>query len=286
MGWAKGLGADLTRQIEDIVEPTDIFEVEATINERGWSAVPLPTSHDDSFGQTNKTIHFLDPIPAPILSNNFSPSDLRNLSILSYFHAVFLHTQPKNFAQTSATSWDTELPLCAQAPYEVDWTKALDKVFLAGAGAEDVVIPEIGRVLNGAVVGLVSSDPGAIDVDVERNTSTSTIPYTQGASIVSPTMSVCHGLALIRAISPTSTHMQILTPLPRHLLANCRVMVKGELELPIWGMLDYRSLAGDGSGAIAGVEKGKVPYLQWGKGEGIGAERRRTRRNLMRKGQM
>ena len=29
MGWNKGLGADLTRQIEDMVEPTDIFEFEA-----------------------------------------------------------------------------------------------------------------------------------------------------------------------------------------------------------------------------------------------------------------
>ena len=35
-----------------------------------------------------------------------------------------------------------------------------------------------------------------------------------------------------------------------------------------------------------GAEQGKVPYLQWGKREGLGGERRRVRRNLMRKGQM
>jgi polynucleotide 5'-hydroxyl-kinase GRC3/NOL9 len=58
-------------------------------------------------------------------------------------------------------------------------------------------------------------------------------------------------------------------------------MVKGELELPVWGMLDFKE-----RDTIAGIEKSKVPYLQWGKGEGIGGERRRVRRNLMRKGQL
>jgi polynucleotide 5'-hydroxyl-kinase GRC3/NOL9 len=77
--------------------------------------------------------------------------------------------------------------------------------------------------------------------------------------------------------------MHILTPVPPHLFSKCRVLVKGEMELPLWGMLDFRS---DVEGVIAGVEKAKVPYLQWGKGEGLGGEKRRVRRNLMRKGQM
>jgi len=149
---------------------------------------------------------------------------------------------------------------------------------------EDVVPTEIGRVLNGAVVGLVSCEPGAIDVDMDSSPSDQTIPFIQGASPVSPSISTCHGLALVRAVSPNSTHMHILTPLPPYLLAKCRVMIKGELELPVWGMLDFRSDGGEGS--IAGIEKTKVPYLQWGKGEGIGGDRRRVRRNLMRKGQM
>ena len=47
-------------------------------------------------------------------------------------------------------------------------------------------------------------------------------------------------------------------------------------------MLDFR----EDEGGVAGVEKGQVPYLQWEKGEGLGSERRRVRRNLMRKAQM
>jgi polynucleotide 5'-hydroxyl-kinase GRC3/NOL9 len=59
------------------------------------------------------------------------------------------------------------------------------------------------------------------------------------------------------------------------------VLVKGELELLIWGMLDF----GGAAGGVAGVEKGKVPYLQWGKGRVL-AEAQTSEAELMRKGQM
>lgn len=77
--------------------------------------------------------------------------------------------------------------------------------------------------------------------------------------------------------------MHVLTPLPPSSLAKCRVLVKGEVELPIWGMLDFREPE---EGVLAGFEKQKMPYLQWGKSEGVGVEKRRVRRNLMRRGQM
>ena len=76
--------------------------------------------------------------------------------------------------------------------------------------------------------------------------------------------------------------MHLLTPVPPALLSGVRVLIKGELELPVWGMLDFRSAQGN----IAGVERDKVPFLRWGKSEGAGAERRRVRRNIMRRGQM
>jgi polynucleotide 5'-hydroxyl-kinase GRC3/NOL9 len=278
MGWDKGLGADLTRQIEDMVAPTNVFEV--LVFERGWPAVAsLPKK--DLFTESNTRLHTLEPIAASILVNNYSPADHRIISILSYFHAVFPPSRSSDFQQISASSWDTALPLCARPPYEVDWTQALDKVFLTGTGMEDVIPSEIARVLNGAIVGLVGCEPGAIDLDVNSDSFRNDIPYTQGAPAVSPFISSCRGLALVRSVSSTCTHMHILTPLPPHLFATCRVMVKGELELPVWGMLDFKE-----RDTIAGIEKSKVPYLQWGKGEGIGGERRRVRRNLMRKGQL
>ncbi|KAJ7765438.1 hypothetical protein DFH07DRAFT_810597 [Mycena maculata] len=287
MGWTKGLGADLTLKIEDLVHPTDIFEVEAPFYEHSSSFEAAPSSANPP---PNAKLHLLQPIAPSVLSTNYSASDHRSITILSYFHAIFPRTALTELRQFTATMWNTMLPLCAYPPYEVDWSLALDKITLCGGGTEDVVLSEIDRVLNGALVGLVSYEPGSLEIDNISGSTMGThvevvspLPYTQGSAAPSPSTSMCHGLALIRAISPSSPHMHIITPLPPQLFSKCRVLVKGEMELPVWGMLDFRS---DNDGDIAGVEKSKVPYMQWGKGEGLGGEKRRVRRNLMRKGQM
>ena len=67
----------------------------------------------------------------------------------------------------------------------------------------------------------------------------------------------------------------ILTPVPPTFLKYSRVFVKGEMELPVWGMLDY---------AVGGDEdKGKTGALEveWRR-----VPRRRVRRNPMRKAQI
>ncbi|KAF7308571.1 Fungal-trans domain-containing protein [Mycena chlorophos] len=256
MGWVKGLGADLGQRIEEFVQPTDIIEFHLT------ASPPTPSSL--------ATLHVLEPIAPSILTANYTAADHRAIACLSYFHA--------DFTTPPAVTWDTSRPLCAQRPYEVDWSVALDKFVLCGPGSEDVVPTEITRVLNGAVVGLVEVEPGTLE-DTE---STSEVPYTQGGQLPSPSTSRCHGLAIIRSVSPTSSHLHLLTPLPVHLLSRCRVLVKGEMELPIWAMLDFTSTE---EGEVAGTEKARVPYLQWTKSEGLGGERRHIRRTLMRKSQ-
>jgi polynucleotide 5'-hydroxyl-kinase GRC3/NOL9 len=277
MGWTKGLGIELARKIEEIVNATDIFEFSNSAKLIGR------TSRLSSSMPSNNKTHHLEPISPSVLSPKYTAADYRTLAILSYFFAVFPSRPGNELVQVSATSWDTSLPLCAHPPYEVDWSAALDKVILVGAGAEDVVHEEIERVLNAAVVALVACAPGAAIFDEEGHSPPQDVlPYSQGHSPPPPSSSTCHGLALIRGVSPKSTHFHLLTPLPAHLLAKCRVFVKGELELPIWGFLDHKGINGE----VAGVEEGKVPYLQWGKAQGIGSERRKIRRNLMRKSQI
>ena len=288
MGWNKGLGADLALRIQEIAEPTDVFDIESPVIDPSWlvpyvSPPRLQEGREVSAQYGGSRLHALQPISTTVQMAIFSPADFRNLSILSYFHALFPLDIVPELRQVSAVSWNIALPLCAQPPYEVDWNMAVEKVVLIGAGMEDVVPSEIERVLNGALVGLVSCEPGSLDEDTSMEVE-SRIPYTQGLSAPSPSTSVCRGLALVRALSPTSSHMHMVTPVPPHVLADGRVLVKGELELPIWGLLDFRNEGGEMT--TKGVDLQKAPFLRWGKNEGIGTERRRIRRNLMRKGQM
>ena len=317
MGWVKGLGADLNHKIESTLEPTDIFNIQAPLREAHQNPSPSYTPSyseihnsygafcsDVVMGAPATQIHVLDPAPNP-RTIGLTAADHRNIAFLSYFHALFpKHCCPSELDQITAYRWDTSRPLCAVPPFEVDCSLAFDGVALTGAGSEDVVEEEIGRVLNGAIVGLVACEPGMIN---EHGDSKSLrafgIPYTQGYNLPSPVSSRCVGLALIRGISspvpisepvpsttsPMKTFLHLLTPTPYSLLRQARVLVKGEVELPIWGMLDFRSFFKEEDiDDVAGVEPENVPYLQWGKApEGaFGAERRRVRRNLMRRGQM
>lgn len=315
MGWVKGLGADLNKKIENIVEPTTILDIQVPsrdvvkynpdfslgepINEESYNTCRAYSS-DPFVNNSTVGLHILEPVSPTLSATGLSATDYRNISILSYFHAIFPnHTTFDDFEQITALKWEISRPLCAIPPYEVDCGIAFDKIILIGAGSEDVVESEIGRVLNGAVVGLVTCEPIVNDEEIEsegQHVFTLGIPYTRGQSPPSPTSSSCVGLGIVRGVSPpssstsklTKTYLQLLTPLPRTLLSRSRVLVKGELKLPIWGMLDFQSFDGKEIGNIAGVELGNVPYLQWGKAtEGVfGAGKRRVRRNLMRKGQM
>ena len=271
MGWTKGLGADLNRKIEDMVEPSDVFEFENL-------------NHNSNFGSFHPTPNpgirrrHLPPAQ-PFTGSSHTPAELRALSLLSYFHTVQLPVQNDSHA---ARLWETETPLCAKVPYDVCTSIAFDKVILATPGMEDVVVAEIQNVLNGAVVALVESPEMDVTADhpPEADGGLDSL-YKQGTSPPSPFSSNCFGLALIRSLS--ATRMQLITPVPPELLGRCRVLIKGEVEIPIWGMLDLRAENNDN---VAGVGMTKVPYLRWGKTEGLGGGKKRIRRNLMRKSQL
>jgi polynucleotide 5'-hydroxyl-kinase GRC3/NOL9 len=255
MGWTKGLGIDLARQIEELVQPSDIFSFDITPSE-------------DAAEPGAPRLHPLEPFSP---SQRFSPSDHRALSILSYFHAIFPNLVP--LRQITASRWSTDLPLRARAPYELTSHLALDRIVLTGAGAEDVVRTELKRVLSGALVALVSGTPSP---PLEGNEEL----YTPGNSPPDPASSTCVGLAFVRAVSSDGSKLQLLTPVPPETLANARVMVMGELQLPVWAWLDFREAE---RGARSGVD---VPFLRWGRSAGAGSERRRVRRNIMRRSQM
>ncbi|KAI9512772.1 hypothetical protein F5148DRAFT_1161481 [Russula earlei] len=256
MGWTKGLGADLARRIEEFVQPSDIFSFDTfPIDNEAEPGAPL--------------VHVLEPIT---LLRRFTPSDHRALSLLSYLHAVF--PDPIPLRQTTASRWSTDLPLCTQPPYELTSLLALDRIVLVGAGAEDVVQTELPRVLAGALVALVSGPPSPEGCNKEEL-------YTPGSPPPDPSSSNCYGLALVRGVSHDVSKLQLLTPVPTETLANARILVMGELQLPVWGWLDFRGVEGGVTGPSM-----DVPFLRWGRTAGAGGERRRIRRNIMRRAQM
>ncbi|KAL5508618.1 GRC3 [Sanghuangporus vaninii] len=312
MGWLKGLGADLARRIEELVAPTNIYitQSEGSVADRDLRMEPLafPTvSPDDTHSTRSRTLE-VEAIPPSTQAARYTAADWRTLSLMSYFHSVPSTTQYRALParielpnpidldpREPLCTWKCQLPLVAQVPYSVSPAEAIDNVILVGAGMEDVVPSEIARVLNGAVVALVSCDANLADSNPQSN-SRAGLPYTQAAAPPDPSASTCIGLALIRGVSPSlivsegqpnpeNDVVHLLSPVPPALIVatSARCFVKGEIELPIWGMLDYRELEHSDPRAhkISGV-----PYLQWSKSEAIGAERRKVRRNIMRKGQI
>jgi polynucleotide 5'-hydroxyl-kinase GRC3/NOL9 len=305
MGWSKGLGVDLNSQIYAIVQPSTMFTLEGPGAEASWTRNLAASSGCTDGLQAlgvEAVVYSLEPIETGAVPKHWNPADNRALNLLSYFHANFPPTLDAR--NTTAITWQST-PLVAQPPYEVDWNIAFDQLVLIAPGAEDVVPGEVARVLNGAVIALVSCEPGTLNNELPADGSATSKGrnswcYIQNAEPPSPLSSNCLGMAVVRSVSSLDPPLeetrtlraQLLTPLPPVQLTRARVAVKGEIELPIWGMLDrnQNSVEGRGGEGIVDSDKVSVPYLRWG-GSGkdggvLGGERKRVRRNLMRRGQM
>jgi polynucleotide 5'-hydroxyl-kinase GRC3/NOL9 len=266
-GWNKGLGAESINFIESRVDPTHVYAFESS---RPESA--MVTGLEDRLYATN----YFSLEQIKLVKPEQGHADRRSLMVMSYFH---------HHHRTSTIRWNTDLPLCVQPPWEVTWADAIDRIVLIGSGSEDIVASEVLRVLNGAVVALVAIEPSASGW-LQEQVATKTVPYSQGATPPPPNCSKCVGFALVRGVRASSGSLHILTPVPLELLAQARILVMGEVKLPIWGMLDFRADAKTTT-QIAGVKEGAVPFLRWSAvpDETPGAKRLRVRRNLMRKNQ-
>jgi polynucleotide 5'-hydroxyl-kinase GRC3/NOL9 len=267
-GWNKGLGAESIHLIESQVDITHVYAFESNLPDGTGATGVEDNSHAINY-------FYLEPIK--LAKPDHGQADRRSLMIMSYFH----HLKGTN----NIIQWNTEFPLCVRPPWEVTWADAIDRIILMGSGSEDVVASEVLRVLNGAVVALVALEPSAPRW-LHEQASTKAVPYTQGAMPPPPNCSKCVGFALVRGVRASSGSLHILTPVPPELLAQARVLVMGEVKLPIWGMMDFRADA-KATNQIAGVKESAVPFLQWSVApdETPGAKRLRVRRNLMRKNQ-
>jgi polynucleotide 5'-hydroxyl-kinase GRC3/NOL9 len=152
---------------------------------------------------------------------------------------------------------------------------------MSGEGGEAILPSDLGLALNGNIVALVQVgdlDPHGSVYDPDLST-----PALEEMSYL--------GLALVRGLRRTPPNsegeqgytLHLLTPLPEEVLARANCIIRnGAVELPLCGMLDWRA---PNAPDLAGVKWEDVPYLDVSGVVGVGGERRRFRRNLMRKGQ-
>jgi polynucleotide 5'-hydroxyl-kinase GRC3/NOL9 len=275
-GWIKGLGADLLDQIEVMVEATHTFVFAANgfdIGEGDDSRmfagedydVPSEPAVSAGFG----TVIPLETAPASGLFSRFSPADARTLSTIAYLHAR-LSENPEE------VTWDFSDALVGMLPWEIDFQKVIREIYLSGEGSDGIIAEDLGLALNGSMVALVERVSDSID-PVDR--------YVTGRVLPSPTETNCIGLGLIRAVSSDSSVVQLVTPVASTQVGRVAVIVKGDLELPLCGSLDWKSGMMNDDGLL-GVAWEEIPFLSIKPERGVGMGRRKFRRNIMRKNQV
>lgn len=339
-GWTKGLGADLLSQIEFITKPSHIFSLDTELSSLGEQEVPIvkpvrAEPYRDEMGQLRDLgplIFNLEGFGSPGKSNGqdlsasassekINASDNRSLSLMSYFHSSCL----PNYRSTAPPSWDFSLPLLAQRPYIID----VDQGLKGGLHVLDFGSKVENRLklaaLDGSVVGIVLCQDEPQDEEMElqiEEQTESTKKWRTSLSKPLPSLyfSTCLGLGIVRSIDLSNNQIHLLTPISLDSLPTSRspriALIKGALDLPIWGSLDFKGVKASTNGSLskktyqkegfAGVEVERVPYLEWplepqgfgngggddgeGTSEGnglhvVGNKKRKIRRNLMRRGQ-
>jgi polynucleotide 5'-hydroxyl-kinase GRC3/NOL9 len=279
-GWVKGLGEDLLRSIELMVQPTHIFGFDNPTYDLpegggGWTNSPPPVASDlpgvYDTRSSSQQVFTLEPAPISPLQARHTPADLRILSTISYFHA--------NLCNTLRETWNFASPLIAIPPWEVDLGgTSIEQVYLIGEGSDGIIREDLPLALNGSIVALLEVlDNSPLIGDVYQQNRP--LPPLEETNFL--------GLAVIRSVLPaegSTMKIRLITPLPPAMLGRAKIIVRnGAIELPLCGMLDWQSGPINEEG-LAGIGWSEVPFLDVNGEIGVGGERRRYRRNVMRKG--
>ncbi|WWC88547.1 uncharacterized protein L201_003458 [Kwoniella dendrophila CBS 6074] len=316
-GWVKGLGEDLLRSIESLSEPTHIYsfnsnspyEDDLPINSsgNGWTNSPtyqtslLPdiySSKNYDIGgngnheQKTKQI-ILDSIPITPLQAKFTATDFRVLSLISHFHCTKFENE--------VVKWDFTKPITHLNPWEVSYglkqeEEGINRIYMIGEGSEGILKEDLHLALNGSIVALCEANSHESNFADEAGDDHEKV-YEQGRS--SPSLESMNflGLALIKSISPDSDisistnstqqekeqpsgKLHLLTPLPIDQLVKANCIIKnGAIELSTPGMINWLIPPNQQLD-----DQDEIPFFDKSGIEVIGGERRRFRKNIMRKG--
>ncbi|GAO46592.1 hypothetical protein G7K_0819-t1 [Saitoella complicata NRRL Y-17804] len=261
-GWTKGTGLELLESVIGLSNATHVIFLGDRFESEITRIVP---SNVGLF--TVETAHEL-------VSQNskMSAADNRTLGMISYFHSL------------GGSKWDFSTSLVGWAPWVVDYTGPEAGVDALTVLGDEIMPDEVGLAVNGTVVGVVLLDAaegqGLTQAVVRAQDGLPVLPT--GGAPLDPQTSQCVGLAIIRGIDTAKQQLQLLTPIEPSILEDAVtnnqkvLLVRGQLELPVWLMLD-----GDKDG-VAGQKWGEVPYLSVEENSSFG-KAWRPRRNVMRR---
>ncbi|CEP19192.1 hypothetical protein [Parasitella parasitica] len=293
-GWISGVGYDLLLSQIHKVEPTDVFAMRHYMLQYknlhhtfDVDILPAPSVEAFVIAKEAPVLHYLECVLQDLnvvtLADSFTSIQQRDIALGSYFHQAGMG--PDHYL---LPRWDFKRHMIDRVPWMVDWRQGLNAVWVIH---EEVKMNELLYALNGSLVGLIGNvenykhQKGPRNAVASKNDTFTPPTYfnTQDQPAPLPHLITCHGLAIVRSIDPSRHALLLLTPLPSGTLEKVSGLVKGEMQLPLWAMLDQKLEKGSG---VANIPWKKVPYITQQSTEGAGANALRVRRNLLRRTQV
>ncbi|RKP10145.1 hypothetical protein THASP1DRAFT_22118 [Thamnocephalis sphaerospora] len=168
--------------------------------------------------------------------------------------------------------WDFGTHMADRRPWQAAWKDVEVRILAAD---DPVPVSQMLWALNGTLVGLLAS------VD-ETPQSAELLVLRRDLPAPAAQRYTCLGVGLVRAIDPVRRLYMVVAPYTSEQLARVTMLARGNIDLPVWCMVDggarrtALSSAVDHSGHA-------IPYAMFGAPEGVGAVTWRARRNIMRK---
>ncbi|KAJ3172855.1 hypothetical protein HDU87_007779 [Geranomyces variabilis] len=273
-GWIRGMGLDLLVHFLHSVQPTHIFQLAVPPGTPASGArnvmVDLPAVLSGMPGPPFSCV--LSEIPADdsYRPNPLNGSDLRIISLVSYFH------QLPPTPSVDRPAWSFTTPIAARTPYIVPFDSVRIK-FLHS----EVPFGETLHALNGCIVGLIIDETAYEKPSLENGGDENELPHVGKNLRIIPTelpfLPQNHtsvGIGLIRAIDMEAGTFHVLAgPTPPELLRQVNTFVRGagfETPIPL---------------LASGFENPRMtrPYTTTSSSEGIGSLAWRARHNLNRR---
>ncbi|EPY51150.1 AAA family ATPase Grc3 [Schizosaccharomyces cryophilus OY26] len=279
-GWMKGGGAELLFGLVNQISPTEVVYLSRSYSrsnqvdkksiyqhKEGIPEFLLQATHF-KFSQLESSWQYL---PDPN-AHRISSADNRKLGLLSYLHFDIEHNV-----------WDFTRSLAVRQPLATSFSgpqHGIDAVNIIG---EPLNLMDISKAINGTLLALC-----AYEVSNEKEWNDNQIVETpEGIPVLvndglplDPANAQCFGLVLLRSIDLVKKEFHFVGPINLDLLADAYskgmkiVLERGRLELPLSTMLDRRL-----------VVLPELPYLERNFASiAAGSQRRRIRRNIVRRG--